>query len=133
MVFLAGLLDFFGVIEDRKREATSRLNSRVGPNAYDKHCMNGRPVILMGDVLASTVEMAVADSVLTSLCPSGLYGVVGNATFSVSDRMTLETNQSTVLDVLTTMMDDDHYFEQPDAYSVDEKRQLARNVQTYWA
>lgn len=127
-------MDFFGVMEDRKREAVQRLNARLMQNGapFDKHLLNGRHIIVLADILSSSVELEVMNSMMKPLRPMAIYGSVGNVTVDISDRFRLTTDKSTVLDVLPNIMNDDHYFEQQDAYSLDEKRLLARNIQTYW-
>lgn len=68
------------------------------------------------------------------LSPAQVYGTVGNVTVDVSDRFHLDTNQSIVLDILpSSIMGEDHYFENQDAYSPEEKQALALNIAHYWA
>lgn len=134
---LTGIMqDFFGVIEDRKRVAMQRLNARTDmyQNMIDVHAINGRSVVLVGDVITTALELAVADELLKPLQPSQVLGMAGNVTVDVSNMLRTTTTESTVLDVIpTAIMGENHYFEQPDAYNEDEKRNLALNVSTYWA
>lgn len=128
--------EFMAQIEDRKREAMSRLNQAM--NEYhgttDPHILNNRTVVLVGDVMMNSLELEIAKLVMKPLTPAQVYGTVGNVTVDVSDRFHLDTNQSFVLDILpSSIMGEDHYFENQDAYSPEEKQALALNIAHYWA
>jgi hypothetical protein len=125
-------MEFTGLMEDRKREAMSTLNRR-GNKPYDKHVMNGRPVILTGDILFDTLSIAIIKNIMKPIRPSAIIGVAGNVTVDVSDKFHMETTSTSILDILPHgMFDDDHYFEKADEYSEDEKRALATNICNYW-
>ncbi len=128
--------EFMAQLEEAKREALSRLNSAM--NAYhgstDPHIMNNRSVVLVGDVMFEGLELEVAKQLLKPLSPAMVYGTAGNTTIDISDQFRITTNQSIILDVLpSSVLGEDHYFEQPDAYSVEEKQALACNIAQYWA
>ncbi len=128
-------MEFASLLEDRKREAMHDLNQRLiqfGDN-LDKHVLNGRDVILAGDVLTSPIQMAVAQQLLKPLQPSSLHGAAGNVTADISDLFHLNVDDAHLLDVLAGIVfDDNHYFEKPDAYTADQQRALALNIRTYW-
>lgn len=128
--------EFMGKLEEEKREALSRLNTKV--NSYygssDPHILNNRPVVLVGDVVFNALSLEVAKNLLKPLTPSAVYGVAGNATIDVSTEFRLATNDSVILDVLpSSVLGEDHYFENHDAYSEQEKQALAINIAQYWA
>ncbi len=122
-------------IEDAKREAMSKLNQAM--NEYhgttDPHMLNNRSIVLVGDVMFNSLELEVAKLIMKPLTPARVYGTVGNVTVDVSDRFHLETNELYILDILpSSIMGEDHYFEQVDAYSDEEKQALALNIAQYW-
>jgi predicted phosphoribosyltransferase len=127
-------MDFFNVIEDRKRTAMTQLNSetRHYQAPFDRHVMNDRPVILTGDIVTDRMELAIARQLLRPLRPKIIYGVAGNVSVDVSDMFHIETQVTQLLDILPNPLNDDHYFEQPDPYSLEEKRKLALNISTFW-
>ena len=125
-------LEFREMVEDRKREAMSVLNRR-GSKAYDKHVLNGRTVILTGDILFDTLSLAIIEDIMKPIRPQQIIGVAGNVTIDVSDRFHMKTTATNILDILPhSLFDDEHYFEKPDEYSDDEKRALATNICNYW-
>ncbi len=49
-------------------------------------------------------------------------GTCGNITAPISDKFNIETDGCTYMDILpNTFFDDDHYFDQPDTYSEEQK------------
>jgi predicted phosphoribosyltransferase len=127
-------MEFGAQLEDMKREAMSALNRRATKATLDKHIMNGRTIILAGDILFDALGLAVAESIMKPIRPKEIIGVAGNVTADISDKFHLTTNSIEILDILpTSLYDDDHYFEKPDAYSMDEKWSLAKNICNYWA
>jgi predicted phosphoribosyltransferase len=127
--------EFMGVIETSKREAFSRVNRKASEygSIPDKHVMNGRDVILLGDIMTDTLELAVVAQLLKPLSPKRIFGAAGNVTIDVSDMFHLESDKISFLDILPShVFDDDHYFEKPDPYSIEQKRQLAQYVTKFW-
>lgn len=127
--------EFMSQIEEEKREAMSRLNQTM--NQYhgttDPHIMNNRNIVLVGDVMMNSLELEIAKLIMKPLTPAAIYGTVGNVTADVSDQFHLDTNQSVILDVLpSAVFGEDHYFENQDAYSHEEKQSLALNIAQYW-
>lgn len=128
--------EFMSTIEQEKRSAMSRLNKVMNQHhgVTDPHVLNGRNVILVGDVMMHGLELKIAKHMMKPLRPARVYGMVGNTTIEVSEAFHLSTDQSHVLDILpTSFMGEDHYFEAADAYSHDEKQSLAINIAQYWA
>lgn len=127
--------EFMTVFENSKREAFSKVNGAVRDYGFipDKHVMNGRDVVLVGDILTSTIELAAVSMLLKPLTPRKIHGVAGNVTIEVSDMFHLASDKISLLDILPAQIfDDDHYFEKPDPYSVPQKRQLAQNIKKFW-
>lgn len=127
--------EFMAKIEEEKRQAMSRLNQAM--NAYhgtsDPHILNNRNIVLVGDVMMNSLEIEIAKIIMKPLSPKKIYGTVGNVTSEVSDRFYLETQESHVLDILpSSVFDEEHYFEKPDAYSSQEKYDLAYGIAQYW-
>lgn len=129
------LEEYMAQLEEAKREAMSRLNRTI--NEYlgteDPHVLNNRNIILAGDVMMNALELEIATIILKPLTPLNVYGAVGNVTVDVSDRFRLNTNKSTILDILpSSVMGEDHYFENGDAYSTEEEQLLAVHIAEYW-
>lgn len=128
--------EFMAQIEEEKRIAMSRLNEVM--NAYhgtsDPHILNNRNVVLVGDAMFNALELEIAKLIMKPLTPAKIYGTVGNVTVDVSDQFHLTTNESYVLDILpSSILGEDHYFENQDSYSNEEKQALALNIAQYWA
>lgn len=127
--------EFMGQLEEERREALSRLNTKI--NSYygssDPHILNNWPVVLVGDVMFNALSLEVAKNLLKPPTPAAVYGVAGNATIDVSTEFRIATNESVILDVLpSSVLGEDHYFENRDAYSDEEKYALATNIAQYW-
>ena len=122
-----------GIIQDASREAFSKLNRRTSEyGELNKDSLRGRSVIICADILRDQVEIAAATELLKSIQTVTVVGIVGNVTSDAADMLRISSQESQFLDVLTNMFDDDHYFEQPEAYSLQERRQLAMNISHYW-
>jgi predicted phosphoribosyltransferase len=129
------LQEYMAQIEEAKREAMSQLNRSMNDyhGTEDPHILNNRNVVLAGDVMMDSLELEIANIILKPLSPLCVYGAVGNVTVDVSDRFRLATNKSMILDILpSSVMGEDHYFENRDAYSDDEKKLFAFHIAEYW-
>ncbi len=128
-------MDFRSVIEERKREAFSHINGERDPNPnFDLAAFNGRNILLHADVLKTSFQIQVAANILKAYSPALIAGVCGNITSPVSDKFQMETNGVTYMDILpNTFFDDDHYFDQQDPYTEDEKISMANNISLYWS
>ena len=126
--------NFMGLVEQRKQTAFSKVNSEnLNPN-FDLKVFNNRNIIIFADILRTTFQLQVAMDVLKSYSPTKVYGAFGNITTSVSDKMQLETDGLAYMDILPhVLFDDDHYFDQPDKYSDEQKIKIANNISLYWA
>jgi hypothetical protein len=128
-------MDFRSVIEERKRVAFSEINGERDPNPnFDLAAFNGRNIILHADVLKTSFQIQVASNILKAYAPTMIVGVCGNITSPVSDKFQMETSGVTYMDILpNTFFDDDHYFDQQDPYTEDEKISMANNISLYWS
>lgn len=126
-------MEFRSAIDEESRRAFSRLNSRTDEyGKLNKDALRGRTIILCGDIVQDRVELEAAKELLKPIATQKVIGLVGNITPNSSDALLLETQESKFLDVLEHMFDSDHYFEQPDAYTLPEQRLLAMNIAHYW-
>ena len=113
-------MDFMSVIEERKRDAFS--------------AMNARNILLFADILHTQFQIQVALNILKSYKPALITGVCGNITTEISDKFNIETDGVTYMDILpNTFFEDDHYFDQPDSFSDEDKIRMANNISLYWA
>lgn len=130
--FICG--NFMGLVEQRKQTAFSKVNSEnLNPN-FDLKVFNNRNIIVFADILKTTFQLEVAMEVLKPYKPTKVYGAFGNITVPVSDKMQLEADGLAYMDILPhTLFDDDHYFDQPDKYTDEQKIKIANNISLYWA
>lgn len=126
-------LESRAVLEDAKRTAFSELNRILDAyGGFTKEALNGRVLLLTGDVVEDRIEVAVALEYLKSVRYAALYGLGGNVDSLAADYFHLQTDRSVALDVMTHMFPAEHYFEQQDAYTPEECRQLVINISQYW-
>ena len=127
--------NFGSVIEERKREAFSEINAEKNLNPdFNMNAFNNRNILIFADVLKNTIEAQVALEILKPYSPTIIHGAFGNITSPISDKFQIEAGGCTFMDVLnTTNFDDDHYFDQPDKYSDEQKIKMAHNISIYWA
>lgn len=128
-------MDFLSVIEERKRDAFSKINAQADPNPnFNMDAFNGRNILLFADILSSPIQIEIALHILKSFKPALITGVCGNITSEISDKFNIETDGVTYMDILpNTFFDDEHYFEQPDSFTEEEKIKMANNISLYWA
>ena len=128
-------MDCMSVIEERKRSAFSMLNSEPDPNPnFDMNAFNNRNILLFADILHTQFQIQVALNILKAYRPALITGVCGNITTDISDKFNIDTDGVTYMDILpNTFFDDDHYFDQPDNYSEEDKIRMANNISLYWA
>ena len=128
-------MDFMSVIEERKRDAFSAMNARPDANpAFDMNAFNNRNILLFADILSTQFQIQVALNILKSYKPALITGVCGNITTDISDKFNMETDGVVYMDILpNTFFEDEHYFDQPDKYSDEDKIRMANNISLYWA
>lgn len=128
-------MDFLSVIEERKRDAFSKINAQEDANPnFDMNAFNNRNILLFADILTTPVQIEVALHILKSFRPALITGVCGNITSEISDKFNIETDGVTYMDILpNTNFDDEHYFDQPDGYTEEQKIKMANNISLYWA
>jgi predicted phosphoribosyltransferase len=127
-------MESHGVLEEAKRQAFSRLNRSLEQfGEFSKDALNGRTLLLTGDIVEDRIEIAMALEYLKSVRYAKLYGLGGNVDAQAATYFHLQTDQDIALDVMTHMFPAEHYFEQQDAYSPEECRQLAINISHYWS
>jgi predicted phosphoribosyltransferase len=127
------MTEFHSIVEDKKREAFSRLNrssadyAKLNPDVF-----NERVVILCGDVLKNQIHIGAARALLKPKRPITTIAVAGNVDVNAADYLRLTADQTQMMDVMSSMFDDDHYFEKTDPYTVEQKRQIAMNISQFW-
>ncbi len=128
-------MDFMSIIEERKRDAFSKINAEPDPNPnFDPKAFNNRNILLFADILKTQFQIQIAINILKSYQPAVIAGACGNITSDISDKFNIETDGVTYMDILpNTTFDDDHYFDQPDLYTEEQKISMANNISLYWA
>ncbi len=126
--------NFMGLVDQRKQEAFSKINAEknLNPN-FDPKLFNNRDIIIFADILKTTIQLQVAMEILKPYTPANIYGAFGNITMPVSDKIQLEADGLTYMDILPhTLFDDNHYFDQPDELTEEQKLKMANNINLYW-
>lgn len=99
----------------------------------NKMQMNGRDLIIAGDIVTSTLPLAVAQQFLGNITPKSLAVAIGNATPAVAEQVRITADKTTVLDVISGVTsDDDRYFQHPDSYTPEQKFTITQHIATYW-
>ena len=125
--------EFSSQIEQTKREAMSRLNRSSQINSIERSFINDKGVLLMDDIFRDEMGIAIAKALLKPLSPSHIEGAAGNIMPEPSTKLYMETQGTTYMDVLPAdLFDDDHYYEQPDSYTDEQKMEFLKNISTYW-
>ncbi len=106
------------LLEDAKRQAFSELNRILDQyGQFSKDSLNGRKLLLTGDIIEDRLEIAMALEYLKSVRYASLYGLGGNVDSLAADYFHIQTDKSIALDVMTHMFPAEHYFEQKDSYT----------------
>lgn len=99
----------------------------------NKQSMSGRDVIIVGDVVTSALPLALASQLLSTIRPNSIAIAIGNTTPRGAASARLLAEQPTILDVISgVVLDDEHYFEHPDAYDFEQKYALTQHIAAYW-
>lgn len=100
---------------------------------FSKEVMQGRDVIIVGDVIGSSMPLALAAQLLSSIRPKSISVAIGDATPKAAAAARLLTEQPIIMDILSgIVLDDDHYFEHDDAYDDEQKYALTQHIAAYW-
>ncbi len=126
-------MDNHATIQDASRVAFGILNRRTGEyGELNKTALRGRTIIIIGDIVRDQLEIGAAHELLKTVATGSIISLVGNITPDGSTALYQESSESTFLDVMPYMFDDDHYFEQVEGYTLEERRKLAMNISQYW-
>lgn len=125
--------EFSSQIEEMKRAAISRLNRSKVVNSIDRRAINGRNVLLTDDIFRDEMGLAIAKALLKPLSPAHIEGAAGNIMTEMSTKLYVETQGATYIDVLPAdIFDDDHYFDEPDRLTEEQRLYMAQNISSYW-
>jgi predicted phosphoribosyltransferase len=98
----------------------------------DKHQLDGHDIILAADVLTSSLPLAVVQRLLKEVTPRSVSAAVGNATAQTAQLLRISAHAE-ILDILSGIISShDHYFEHPDTYTPEQKREIAQHIMAYW-
>jgi len=99
----------------------------------NKSLLDGRDVLLVGDVITMPLPLIVAHELLKDVTPKSLTAVAGNATPEVAQLVRMSAGDTEILDILSgVVFDENHYFERADEYTPKQKHELTENIATYW-
>lgn len=122
-------------IDDQKEAAATLLREQKAKYGitFDEHRLDGRDVILAGDIVADILPLVIAQQLLKNVQPRSLTAVAGNATPATAQLLRVSAGHTEILDVLNgNVSDDDHYFEHRDEYTLDQKQTLTQHIAAYW-
>lgn len=126
-------MNFRSVLDDAKRVAFSSLNKRTSLyGTFSKDSLNGRVLILTGDIVRERMEMSAAIEYIKEVRYDKLYASGGNVDPESATFMRIQADQDFQLDILSNMFEDGHYFERQNSYTADESRQILINISQFW-
>jgi predicted phosphoribosyltransferase len=123
------------IIKKQKTAAKKAIRKQLKKYgmAIDQSQLNGRDIIIAGDVVTSTLPLVVVQNLLKDVTPRSLTAVVGNVTPDVAQLVRLSAGKSEILDILSGVYyDEDRYFEHADTYTEEQKYTLTQHIATYW-
>ena len=126
-------MDYRGIIQDASREAFHTLNQESSLyGTLHKEGLNGRTVIICGDIIRDLVDVGAATEFLKSVNTTEIVAAAGNIDVNVSAPLSMMSSRTCFMDVMSNMFSDDHYFEQSVGYNPEEQRQIMTNIATFW-
>lgn len=127
------MMENHGVIEDKKRQAFSRLNRDSGVyGTLNPEVFNNRIVILCADILKDQLHIGAIKTIMKPYRPKTVLAAVGNIDVNAADYMRLTADEVRLMDVMSSMFDDAHYFEKPDPYPLETLQKIAMNISQFW-
>ena len=127
------MAEYHGMVEDKKREAFSKINRNAAPYAkLNPDIINGREIIVCGDIIRNQLQLGAVKTLIKPRSPLDIIGVGGNVDINAADFLRLTANKTEMLDIMSSMFEDDHYFEKPDAYTIEQKQSIAMNISQFW-
>ncbi|MDO4781400.1 MAG: phosphoribosyltransferase family protein [Candidatus Saccharibacteria bacterium] len=105
--------EFYGYLEERKREANQRLNRLLGDGGIvDKDMLRDRTVILVSDGFGDDMSsLDVALNFLKSIRTERIVVAAPTASVAAIDRLHVIVDEMHILDVKENFMGVNHYFE----------------------
>lgn len=126
--------EFKGIVEQRKQAAFMEVNTEDLNPHFNLAVFNNRNIVMFADILDNVFQVQIAFDVLKNFVPRSIIGAFGNITTEVSDKFRRDADGCTYMDALASnLFDDEHYFDQPDAYTEAQEIQMANNISLYWA
>lgn len=127
------MMENHGVIEDKKRQAFSRLNQSASVYGHlNPEVFNDRLVILCADIIKDQLHIGAIKNIMKPYRPRSVIAAVGNIDVDAADLMRLTADQVRLMDVMSSMFDDGHYFEKTDPYPLETLQQIAMNISQFW-
>lgn len=113
--------EFFGYLQEQKREAFQRINRLLGEGGLiESHMVRDRVVILVADGLDNGASIDVALDFLKPIRIRRLIIATPVASVPAVDKLHMAADELHVLDVKENFMGIDHYYEQNDVPSHEE-------------
>ena len=105
--------EFFGLFEEKKREAMMRINRLLGDGGLvNKDLLRGRNIILVSDGFHDAASLDVALDFLKPINTKKLIVATPTASVGSVDRLHVTADELYVLDVKSNFMGVDHYYDE---------------------
>lgn len=125
--------NYGGFIENEKLKALMEINRLMSVYGEVDYDFKNREVILFADVLQSVLELDAAVKVFNEAIAKELVIAVGNITTSASDYLRENVkDEFYFLHSIKDVFDDDHYFDNPAKYTVQQLNEIILNIKKYW-
>lgn len=122
-------------IENQKAAALQDIKNQAAKYemTFNKQVMEGRDVIIVGDIIPEALPLALASRLLSTIRPRSISVALGNTTPKGAQMARLLTEEPVIFDVISgVLLDDEHYFEHRDSYDDEQKYALTQHITSYW-
>jgi len=125
--------EFHGYLDDKKREAFSRINRLVGDGGViDERLLQDRMVILVSDGFENTSSIGVATDYLKPMRIHRLIIAAPISTVAVVDALHVSADELHILDVKANFLGVDHYYTDNTVPSQDEAIAKINQIVLNW-
>lgn len=125
--------NYGGFIESEKLRALQAVNkfrSALSELSYD---VENREVVLFADVLQGVMELDAASRLFNEGIARETVVAVGNVTSAVSDYLRENIKEEFYfLHSIKDVFDDNHYFDNPAEYTIEQLGEIMANIKRYW-
>lgn len=125
--------EFFGLFEEKKREAMMRINRLLGDGGLvNKDLLRGRNIILVSDGFYDAASLDVALDFLKPINIKKLIVATPTASIKSIDRLHVTADELCILDVKSNFMGIDHYYDENKVPSHEETVKKINDIILNW-